>query len=526
MIGRLLVIALLASSGNATIDWIYPNPTTDGDVGEFVVLDVPENGSLEGLSLTDGEDTVSLPATSADGRIAVTDDPRVASTLTDYPVLVTDRFLALSNSGDTVTLRDGNRTVETLSYDRAPEAERYDGQEWVPIGRTSFEPEAVRDVPTTVFSLPDATEPIYRAIEQADERILLGGYTLSDPGIARRLRDANDRGVDVVVLLEGGPVGGMSTAQATQVDELTASGITVRLVGGERVRYDFHHAKYAVVDDAVLVTSENWKPGGVGGHGSRGWGVILEDPRLADHLARVFEADSTWKDSKDWSEARPADFQDEIPDNATYPSRYAPHTTHVDDATIILAPDNAEDTVLDVLGRANRSIKIQQITVERNGPLVEETIQAARRGADVEILLSSAWYVESDNRKIAADLRRQADAEDLPMSVRLVEPRSRFDHVHNKGVIVDGRYVLVGSLNWNDHSFEENREVAVLIEDPTVGSYYERVFLADWRGATWRVQWSFVAVTCAVVAAALRYGYGMATFENRTREERPPIEHE
>ena len=50
---------------------------------------------------------------------------------------------------------------------------------------------------------------------------------------------------------------------------------------------------------------------------------------------------------------------------------------------------------------------------------------------------------------------------------------------HNKGVIVDDR-VWVGSVNWTENSFRDNREAAVIIESSCVADYFASLFLSDW----------------------------------------------
>ncbi|MFB6114464.1 MAG: phosphatidylserine/phosphatidylglycerophosphate/cardiolipin synthase family protein [Halodesulfurarchaeum sp.] len=519
---RVLLLSLLATSGNVTIQWIYPNPATDGDVGEFIVVHSTPGTNTTGLTLTDGEDSVALENISS-GTVAIGGVARIPRQFTDYAVYTVSSFLSLSNSGDTVTLRRHNRTVATLSYRNAGEAERFDGRRFTPIGRTDFGTVTARQVDSTAFVLPDSNRPIRRVIEGASHRVFLGGYTLSDSVLVEDLRTAKRRGVDVRVLIEGGPVGGMSAIQATQMEHLIDAGVPVRVMGGDRARYDYHHAKYAVVDDRILVTSENWKPGGAGGHGSRGWGIVLENERLADQLARVFVADSRWNSTRSWSRGKPSTFQPADPSTASFPSRFDSVRTEVNSATVLVAPDNAKDAILRRIRHANRSITIQQVGIERKSAVINETIDAARRGVRVRILVSGAWFVESENRRFLRWIRELSRTQHLPISARLTEPRSRFEYSHNKGLIVDGRYTLVGSINWNTHSLTENREVAVLVDDRSVARYYRRIFRADWRGAAYRVPVIVLATGFLAVSVAFGFARMHATFESeRQRGFGPP----
>lgn len=510
------MIALLASTGNVTIDAVYPNPATAGDVGEYVVLSVPEESSSSlkaPLRLGDGEDQVMLPTPVPSGRIAVAWDVTQVRNRTDLPIIAVNGSLALSNGGERLFLQRGNSTVSSLQYPAAPEAEVYRNGTWTPLGRTDFEPMRATDVEVTAFVLPDDPTPIDAFLDSADERLLVGGYTFTDPSVTDHLVAAQRRGVDVQVLLEGRPVGGHTTQAARQATRLQRSGIDVRFLGGDRARYAFHHAKYAVADERLLVTSENWKPGGTGGNGSRGWGLVIEDPKLANATAALFQADTGWKDTRTWTETRPDELQPGSPDNATYPQRFDPRRARANATTLFVAPDNADDHLQALLRSANRSIWIEQVSIQPDGTLANETVAAARRGVSVRILLSGEWYVEEENRRFAASLRNRAAREDLPITVRLVEPRSRFEHVHAKGVVVDHQSVVVGSLNWNEHARHENREVIVQVDDAAVAAYYERVFLADWRGAAWRIQWELVGALLLVLVGAGWAAWQFGTFE-------------
>ncbi|WP_435153906.1 phospholipase D-like domain-containing protein [Haladaptatus sp. DFWS20] len=148
---------------------------------------------------------------------------------------------------------------------------------------------------------------------------------------------------------------------------------------------------------------------------------------------------------------------------------------------MLTAPDNAEEGVLSLLRSANRSIAIQQMAIGgRQQPFVRATLAAARRGIEVWVLLSSAWYIREDNGQLVRWLNERADVEGLPLEAKLAEPNG-YEKIHAKGVIVDERHLVVGgSLNWNNHSARENREVAVVLHGNQSGNYYTDVFEADW----------------------------------------------
>jgi phosphatidylserine/phosphatidylglycerophosphate/cardiolipin synthase-like enzyme len=470
----------------ATIVAVYPNPVADGDRGEFVVLALPESG--ETYRLDDGEDAVNV---SGARRVAITGAPALVQNLTDVRVVGVEGMPALANGGEQLRLTRDNETVATARYRDAPEGELgwFDDRgaiTWESLGRTDRPVVTGAGGNATAFVLPDSPDVVIETVRRADERVLLAGYTFTSRRVARALERAAARGVTVRVLLEGKPVDGLSGHEARLLDSLVEAGVTVELLGGPRDRYAYHHAKYAVVDDRALVLTENWKPSGTGGHASRGWGVRLTQPDVVAGLANTFRADADWAGVQEWRQFRRGrSFATRSVANGTYPRRHDPATLPVERTELLVAPDNAGRAVTALLDDATESIDVIQMSID--GPddrFLRATVRAARRGVDVRVLLSSAWYVREDNRRIVEQLRERAESEGLSIRAKLAEPAGRYEKIHAKGVVVDGDQALVGSLNWNRESVQRNREVMVLLEGERVAGYYQRVFAADWSAGS------------------------------------------
>lgn len=504
---------------------LYPNPTTPENAGEFFVLETPSETSLENWTVTDGHTTASFPNETVSGRMAVTINADETTTLTDDDPLELEGHLRLATDGDRLEIRNKSGRVDVVSYDDAPEAELWyrtdstgttdrssteagSGQ-WWPRGATCLPSTNVTAEEATAFVLPDSPEIPRETIRNADEQLSLAGYTFTSDAITSELVAASERGVDVEVLIESGPVGGAPAATESALESLEDGGVDVRVTGREHARYRYHHPKYAVADETVLVTSENWKPSGVGGASSRGWGITIESAALASDLETVFDADFEGSSTEsgasyleDGSFAEPED-QEQSP--TEFPSNHPPESVDIDSAELLFAPDNAEPRLRELLESAEDEILVKQASI--GGPdvsLVAETVEAARRGVDVRILLDSSWYVEEDNAKLKATLEQTAAAENLPLEVALVEPENRFEKIHAKGVIIDGETTVVGSVNWNDNSLRNNREVVLAVHGDEAAAYYKAVFEADWEGGTWSLPVGLaLGVAFALLVAAL-----------------------
>jgi cardiolipin synthase len=483
-----------AGTGPEIIE-LYPDPAADRDDGEFVTLAVPRGTNLSAYALADEQTRVPLApanATTANETAAKTPDrARVTfstnatrtAALTDRKVRPLSEKIRLANSGEKVRLLRNGTVVDEARYGQTTEAEVFDTaeREWDPLAATDFQPVSAAGGTVEAFALPDSPDRAVEFLDSADRSLLVAGYTLSSGQVVDTLVAAHERGVDVRVLVDGSPVGGLSVESATALDSLAQAGIEVRAFDGERARYRYHHAKYAVADDRALVTTENWKPAGVGGKSSRGWAVITDQRRVVDGLASVFRADADWVDTVEWESLNPETTKGE-PATDDYPSEFEPESLPVERTTLLVTPDNARGEVLDLIENAGESIDIKQVRIGGRGfPFLEAVLAAAERGVEVRILLSGAWYVEEENRQLQTWLADQAAARDLPLSVRIAEPDGAYEKIHAKGMIVDGEHTLVGSMNWNNNSVQRNREIALLLESVEVASYFTGVFEADWK---------------------------------------------
>ena len=140
----------------------------------------------------------------------------------------------------------------------------------------------------------------------------------------------------------------------------------------------------------------------------------------------------------------------------------------------------------------------------------------------MRILLDGSWAsVEADagtNDDVMARINGRARNGSVSLEARLLEPRGPIERLHNKGAVVDGRAVLVSSMNCALGSATENREVGLIVEDPSLAATFEAAFDADWDGRStsgidaWRLEdpralvalYAFVAVASAVSLRKLR----------------------
>jgi len=478
-----------ATGSDPRILELYPNPVTHQDRGEYLIIRLPASGNW---SLTDGYYTASIPATVS-GTVAISMHPadtRPHLAGRSLEVVRPDSYFPLATTDERIVLRRDGVAVDVVAYDRAREGYRWRAawNEWRPDGYEPRGPKHVGGATVRPFVLPDSPHIPVEVLTTASDRLYLAGYTVESERVADHLIEAAARGVDVRVLVEGTPVGGFPARGARVADRLVAAGISVRVFDGTPRRFRFHHAKYAVVDDSAVVLTENWKRSGTGGNSSRGWGVVVDDRRVADDLASLFTNDAGGADTLSWTSFRattsvhgpahpaPRDQGGILTSGQPYPARFSPPPATTADVELLTAPDNAGDRIVARIDAADeRVLAVVPRTGGPDGRIVRALRRAASRGVDVHLLLSNAWYDHDRNRALREALS------DEPIAIAIAEPRSRYEKVHAKGLVIDDS-AIVGSLNWNEGATTRNREVLLAVENAAVADFYARTYAADWRG--------------------------------------------
>lgn len=516
-----LLLCLMVSSVAAfQIVEFCPDTFTKNEPDEYLVL--AGTGPLGDLSINDAVGSLRFPAGAmAGGRVTIARNGTayqqtfgVAPEFEMYdssrgiPDMVRTKDLRLGNEQDRLVLSSGKTVLQAVAWpgDVVPKEGQihiYADGGWdrrmMMIGQSQLAPETYHNVTLTAFVSPDSSaEVFYDAVTSAHRSIDLNVYELTDQAIAEALIAAAGRGVSVRVLLEGGPVGGISPAEKAVVRSLQEHQIPVMLLGGVsgvHARYRYDHAKYLVIDDqAVLVTSENFKPGGFpeeGTSGNRGWGVLVSDPRVAAYFSRVFSLDWTGPDIAQ-AQAGPGGAEEEA--SGTFQARSPAATFSGTTVTPVLAPDTSS-LITEMIASATRSVRIEQAYIKNTSagtlnPYLDAAVADARRGVTVQVILDSAWFNVDDlkdNDEMVILINQIAAAEHLPLEARLADLSAQdLVKIHNKGVIVDDKRVLVSSINWNTVSPTENREAGLIIDSPEVGAYYAAVFATDWdaRGSS------------------------------------------
>ena len=327
---------------------------------------------------------------------------------------------------------------------------------------------------------PATFDAMCEAIEEANETIVLEAYIFRSDEAGHRIGDAlvvaAQRGVRIRLLTDWI---GMRGIKSSFLATLRKAGIEHRVFSPPGFRpwlglIPRDHRKLLVIDAKVGIT------GGVGignewigktkRHRShwRDTAVRIEGPAASD-MQQAF--DTMWQRALK-RERR----------GMHRLTRRAARGAHLDPAT-------AEPALVGIIEgeplrlRVARALQMQAISAERSiwiatayfAPSwseVEALVGAARDGVDVRILVPS----RNDHPWVTL-LTRRYYRRLLTNGVRIWEWKGTM--MHAKTSVVDGRWVRVGSTDFNPLGVAINFELDAVIEDPTIGAKAEAMFLDD-----------------------------------------------
>jgi len=279
---------------------------------------------------------------------------------------------------------------------------------------------------------------------------------------------------------------------------------------------DSYHIKVTVRDDDTFwLSSGNWKAGSSQPiitddqrenaieedlPGNREWHVVLKNKKLASRFRNHILQDLQRSEALGGGPL-PAALMDEtfvdIPIEEAVVLERRPPNRILKPKTInrkvkvrpLLTPDQEgaiySEAVLDLIQSARNSLLFQipyigmPANPRQDRGFIDELIKALTAKLksldDARVLLRSggnnfsapahaAWFFKSKGVDIANRLRVIGDH-------------------HTKGMIVDGRRVLLGSHNWSKPGVTLNRDASLLFDDEEVAGYYTDAFEIDWNRA-------------------------------------------
>lgn len=277
------------------------------------------------------------------------------------------------------------------------------------------------------FVEPEAgVKPVIAALEGARRSIDLVVYLLSDERVISALKRAKDRGATVRVMVEPHPFGG-SHGNKKSYAKLQQLGINVRYTPH---RFRFTHEKAFVIDHKLAcITTANFTRSAFSKN--REYGFLDTAPGDVKEVEAAFESD--WNDQP-----------------------YSPPNSR-----LVISPSNSRAKLLELIRSARRTLWIEDETCS-DPEVIRAIADRARAGVQATVQLAEAKDVDG------------------LLAAGITAKKMEKHYLHAKAIVVDDERAYVGSVNLTANSMDHNREVGLILTDPTYVGILTQVVRSDW----------------------------------------------
>lgn len=288
----------------------------------------------------------------------------------------------------------------------------------------------------------DSARPILDAINRATKSLRIKMFVFSDPQLLNAVIAAQQRGVEVRVMLNPARRTGESENEEARA-RLTEAGVEVL---DSNPAFGLTHEKSMVVDDTqAFVNSLNWATENF--TETRDYAVVTSREAEVQEIIDCFEAD--------WSR-----------------ESFDPGQR----AHLIWCPTNGRDRLAQLIDGAEHVLFIQNERYQ-DPIMIEHLVRAARRGVKVHLMARPAHTLKED--QLIEGVGGLRILHDVGIKIHKLKHLK----LHAKMILADGDRGIVGSINLAPGSFDSRRELAIEMRDDDVTTRLHKVAQHDWENS-------------------------------------------
>ena len=288
----------------------------------------------------------------------------------------------------------------------------------------------------------DSARPVLDAINRATKSLRIKMFVFSDPALLNAVIAAQQRGVEVRVMLNPARRTGESENEEARA-RLTEAGVEVL---DSNPAFGLTHEKSMVVDDTqAFVKSLNWATENF--TETRDYAVVTSREAEVQEIIDCFEAD--------WSR-----------------ESFDPGPR----AHLIWCPTNGRDRLAQLIDGAEDSLLIQNERYQ-DPIMIEHLVRAARRGVKVHLMARPAHTLKED--QLIEGVGGLRILHDVGIKIHKLKHLK----LHAKMILADGDRGIVGSINLAPGSFDSRRELAIEMRDDDVTTRLRKVAQHDWENS-------------------------------------------
>src|SRR3984885_2071763 len=293
----------------------------------------------------------------------------------------------------------------------------------------------------SLIVLPDdSAKPILDAINDAKKSLRVKMFVFSDPELLKAVIAAKKRGVDVRIMLNPSRRSGKAENQHSR-KMLEAAGVHVK---DSNPCFGMTHEKSMIVDDAsAFVKSLNWETKNL--TETRDYAIVTSHKKEVQEIIEGFEAD--WK-------------------RKSFDSGELAH--------LIWCTGNGRERIGRAIDDARKTIFVQNERYQ-DAVIIEHLVRAHMRGVKVHVMARPPHKLSED--KLTEGVGGLRTMNDVGIKIHKLKHLK----LHAKMLLIDGKRVIVGSINLAPGSFDSRRELAIDVRDKHIVKRMIKIVRHDWK---------------------------------------------
>ncbi len=267
------------------------------------------------------------------------------------------------------------------------------------------------------------------------------GYS-SVPSIENAIKNAKARGVKIRLVYDIDTTDSNIYPNTNDLVKLVANTKNDSL---SKEKSAIMHNKFYIFDNKIVITgSANLSHTDMSGYNSNAI-IVINSPAVAKIYTKEF--------------------------NQMYEGKFhSDKILSVNNSGIYFSPQNKtiQNTILPLIRNAKTYIYIPAFLISHKG-MVTELIQAKNRGVDVRII-TDALNASAKYSKV-----RELRAAGMPVKIENYAGK-----MHSKTMIIDDKYLILGSMNFSKSGESKNDENLIVLENKEAAIFYKQFFLYLW----------------------------------------------
>lgn len=267
------------------------------------------------------------------------------------------------------------------------------------------------------------------------------GYS-SVPSIENAIKNAQARGVKIRLVYDIDSTGGNIYPNTNELVKLVGNAKSDAL---SKEKSAIMHNKFYIFDNKIVITgSANLSHTDMSGYNSNAI-IVINSPAAAKIYTEEF--------------------------NQMYEGKFHSNKILTENSSgIYFSPQNKtiQNTILPLIRNSKNYIYIPAFLISHK-EMVSELIQAKNRGVDVRII-TDALNASAKYSKV-----RELRAAGMPVKIENYAGK-----MHSKTMIIDDRYLVLGSMNFSKSGESKNDENLIVIDNKEAAIFYKKFFLYLW----------------------------------------------